>query len=166
MTQVYQSSTFKHRFWKFVTEKSFDDIPQDMKFVTHYPTFERFVEAMSLEIKDDGLREIHDHLKVVMGRIKPKNALSYTGSSKYFTKIESLVILLPQEYEITVNERFEGDEFKFAAAVTICKPVKGENLKSWVLVWLELAGSQSKIELSYSSVKILRVQMLLIWYFC
>lgn len=129
LTQVYQSSTFKHRFWKFVTEKSFDDIPQDMKFVTHYPTFERFVKAMSFEIKDDGLREIHDHLKVVMGRIKPKNALSYTGTSKYFTKIESLVTLLPQEYEITVDERFEGDEFKFAAAVTICKPVKGENLK-------------------------------------
>lgn len=130
LTQVYQSSEYKPHFWKSITENSFEDIPRDMKFVTHYPTISRVAETITLENKYDALREIDNHLKAVMGRVKPKNALSYTGSSKYFAKIESLVTLLPHEYEITLDERFGGDDFRFAVGVTICKPVKGNSLRN------------------------------------
>ncbi|RCK62740.1 hypothetical protein Cantr_08913 [Candida viswanathii] len=130
LTGVFESLPSYDSFWERITEASFEDIPRYIKFATNYPSMTMFISDLQNEMLDQIKREILQHLTLITGRVKINGPDSFSGNSKYFWKVKSIVSERAKEYQVELDG-VNTNDFKYALAVTLCKPNKASAIKKF-----------------------------------
>ncbi|EMG48992.1 hypothetical protein SBY92_004226 [Candida maltosa Xu316] len=143
ISDVFEFETPELKFWEATTESSFDNIPNYINFATNYSSFSTLYCDASFELNDQAKRDILSHLKNVASRITVTGDNHFSGTSKYFKKIEKISQQKGNEYDIAIDGTV-GQEFKYALAITICKPSKESTLKKFGINKLRIGRLENK----------------------